>query len=140
MKDLIITERTVESVLILDLKGNIRIGGDSTNLHNTLRQALARGEKRILLNLAEVAYIDSSGLGEIVAGFATCQREGGELKLLHLVNRVRELMVMTKLLIVFDVFDVESEAIASFGAPEPQIEVAHSDAATAPLPDIGQAV
>jgi anti-sigma B factor antagonist len=140
MKDLIIAERTLESVLILDLKGNIRIGEDSTRIHNSLRQALARGEKRILLNLAEVAYIDSSGLGEIVGGFATCQREGADLKLLNLVNRVRELMVMTKLLIVFDVFDDESEAVASFGAPGPQAEVAQSDAATAPLPDIGQAV
>jgi anti-sigma B factor antagonist len=140
MKDLIITERTLESVLILDLAGNIRIGEDSTRIHNALRQALARGEKRILLNLAEVAYIDSSGLGEIVGGFATCQREGADLKLLNLVNRVRELMVMTKLLIVFDVSDNESEAIASFGKPETRIEIAQSDAATAPLPDIGQAV
>lgn len=140
MKDLIITERTLESILILDLAGNIRIGEDSTQIHNALRQALARGEKRILLNLAEISYIDSSGLGEIVGGYATCQREGADLRLLNLTKRVRELMIITKLLIVFEVFENEQEAIASFGAPEPQIEVAQSDAATAKLPDIGQAV
>jgi anti-sigma B factor antagonist len=118
MNDLTITERPVESILILDLKGNIRIGEDSTRIHDTLRQVLARGEKRILLNLAEVSYIDSSGLGELVAGYATCRREGADLKLLHLTQRVRELMVITKLLIVFDVFDDEQEAIKSFDNAE----------------------
>jgi anti-sigma B factor antagonist len=140
MKDLSISERPVESILILDLKGNIRIGEDSAHIHNTLRQALARGEKRILLNLAEISYIDSSGLGEIVGGYATCKREGADLKLLNLTKRVRELMVITKLLIVFDVFEDEAEAIASFGAAEPQTGVQQSDAATAKLPEIGQSV
>lgn len=140
MKDLTIAERTLESILILDLAGNIRMGEDSAHIHNTLRQALARGEKRILLNLENISYIDSSGLGEIVAGYATCQREGAELKLLNLTKRVRELMIITKLLIVFDVFEDEREAVASFGPSEPHIEVAQSDAATAKLPDISQAV
>lgn len=114
MNDLTIAERPAESILILDLKGNIRIGEDSLHIHEKLREVLARGEKRILLNLADVSYIDSSGLGELVGGYATCRREGADLKLLHLTQRVRELMVITKLLIVFDVFDDEGEAIKSF--------------------------
>jgi anti-sigma B factor antagonist len=133
MNDLSIAERPAESILILDLKGNIRIGEDSLHIHNTLRQALARGEKRILLNLADVSYIDSSGLGELVAGYATCQREGADLKLLHLTHRVRELMVITKLLIVFDVFDDESEAIKSFDNVESNNGPRPSEATTGKL-------
>jgi anti-sigma B factor antagonist len=136
MNDLNISERTAESILILDLKGNIRIGEDSIHVHRTLRQLLERGEKRVLLNLEGVANIDSSGLGELVAGYATFSREGASLKLLNLTRRVRELMVITKLLIVFDVFEDEREAIASFGAPEPQTDESLSAAATAKLPRI----
>jgi anti-sigma B factor antagonist len=140
MNDLNISERPEESILILDLVGNIRIGEDSIRIHNTLRQLLQRGEKRILLNLAGVSHIDSSGLGELVGGYATCQREGAELKLLNLTTRVRELMMITKLLIVFDVFEDEREAIASFGAPVPQTETARSAAATGKLPEIDEVV
>lgn len=133
MNDLSIAERPSESVLILDLKGNIRIGEDSFNIHNTLRQALARGEKRILLNLADVSYIDSSGLGELVAGYTTCRREGAELKLLHLTRRVRELMVITKLLIVFETFDDEAEALKSFTNNVSSNGLSASEAATGKL-------
>jgi anti-sigma B factor antagonist len=114
MSDLIITEDKLGSVLILDLKGRIKLGEGSIDLHETLRKCVERGEKKVLLNLCEVTSIDSSGLGELVAGHTTLQRAGGELKLLHLTDRVAELMMITKLLTVFDVFDDETEAIKSF--------------------------
>lgn len=88
-------------------------------IHNTIREALARGERRLLLNLADISRIDSSGLGELVAAYATCGREGAELKLLNLTQNVRELMVITKLLIVFDVYEDEGEALESFNAAFP---------------------
>ena len=114
MNNLTITERRNGSVTVLDLSGNIRLGEGNIELHNILRFLVEKGERRVLLNLAEVIYIDSSGLGELVAGYTTLQKNGGELKLLHLTDRVNELMVITKLLTVFDVFDSEQEAINSF--------------------------
>jgi anti-sigma B factor antagonist len=114
MNNLNITERRSGSVTILDLQGDIRLGAGNTELHNILRSLVEKGERRILLNLADVSYIDSSGLGELVAGFATLQKNGGELKILHLTGRVHELMVITKLFTVFDVFENEQEAIDSF--------------------------
>jgi anti-sigma B factor antagonist len=116
MNNLNITERRSGSVTVLDLQGNIRLGEGNIELHNILRFLVEKGERRILLNLADVSYIDSSGLGELVAGFATLQKNGGELKILHLTGRVHELMVITKLLTVFEVFDNEQEAIDSFQA------------------------
>lgn len=116
MSDLIITEDKLGSVLILDLKGRIKLGEGSIDLHETLRKCVERGEKKVLLNLCEVTSIDSSGLGELVAGHTTLQRSGGELKLLHLTDRVAELMMITKLLTVFDVFDDETAAIKSFNS------------------------
>lgn len=114
MKNLNITERRNENVVILDLQGNIRLGEGNIELHKTLRSLVEKGERRILLNLAEVTYIDSSGLGELVAGYTTLNKNGGKLKILFLTERVRELMVITKLLTVFDVFDNEQEAVESF--------------------------
>ena len=119
MNNLNITERRNGSVTVLDLQGNIRLGEGNIELHNILRFLVEKGERRILLNLADVSYIDSSGLGELVAGFTTLQKNGGELKILRLTERVRELMVITKLLTVFDVFDNEQEAIDSFQAESP---------------------
>lgn len=116
MTNLVITERRSGSVTVLDLQGNIRLGEGNIELHNILRFLVEKGERRVLLNLAEVSYIDSSGLGELVAGYTTLQKNQGELKLLHLTMRVRELMVITKLLTVFDVYDSETEAIDSFQA------------------------
>src|SRR6187549_3936046 len=116
MTNLIITERRSGSVTVLDLQGNIRLGEGNIELHNILRFLVEKGGRRVLLNLAEVSYIDSSGLGELVAGYTTLQKHQGELKLLHLTVRVRELMVITKLLTVFDVYDSETEAINSFHA------------------------
>jgi len=116
MNNLNITERRSGSVTVLDLKGNIRLGEGNIELHNILRFLVEKGEKRVLLNLGEVTYIDSSGLGELVAGYTTLQKNGGELKILRLTERVHELMVITKLLTVFDVYDNEDEAINSFQA------------------------
>lgn len=114
MNNLSITERRSGSVTVLDLKGNIRLGEGNIELHNILRFLVEKGEKRVLLNLGEVTYIDSSGLGELVAGYTTLQKNGGELKILRLTERVHELMVITKLLTVFDVYDNEETAINSF--------------------------
>lgn len=114
MSTLNITKRQNQNVTILDLAGNIRIGEDSATLRRHLRELPETGEKNILVNLAEVAHIDSTGLGELVAGFVSVKRSGGQLKLLHLTDRVSELMMITKLLTIFDVFDDEAEAVASF--------------------------
>jgi anti-sigma B factor antagonist len=114
MNNLNISERRNQSVTILDLMGNIRIGESNVELHNILRFLVEKGEKKILLNLGDVSYIDSSGLGELVAGYTTLQKAGGEMKLLNLTKRVTELMVITKLLTVFEIFDNETEAVGSF--------------------------
>jgi anti-sigma B factor antagonist len=114
MSNLNITERRSDSVVILDLQGKIKLGEGNLELHQVLRNLVEKGEKKILLNLAEVSNVDSSGLGELIAGYATLQKNGGDLKLLNLTERVNELMVITKLLTVFDSFDDEAQAIASF--------------------------
>lgn len=114
MSNLTIAERKKDDVLILDLKGKIKLGDENINLHQTLRKLADRGEKKILLNLADVTNIDSSGLGELVAGYTSLEKDGGEMKLLHLTDHVAELMMITKLLTVFDVFDNEEIALASF--------------------------
>ena len=114
MNNLNITERRNGSVVVLDLKGKIKIGEANLELHEILRSLLEKGEKRILLNLGEVTSIDSSGLGELVAGYATLQKNGAELKLLNLTERVSELMMITKLYTVFEVFETEDQAVESF--------------------------
>ena len=115
MSNLNITTRRAGPVVILDLAGQIRLGETNINLHKAVRELVDSGEKKVLLNLAEVTTIDSSGLGELVAGHATLEKNGGEMKLLHLTDRVAELMMITKLLTVFDVFENEEIAVASFG-------------------------
>ncbi|HEY8559205.1 MAG TPA: STAS domain-containing protein [Pyrinomonadaceae bacterium] len=114
MKNLNITERRSDLITILDLAGNIRLGDGSAELHEALRLLVEKGAKAVLLNMANVAHIDSSGLGELVSAYTTLHRAGGELKLFNLSDRAHELMTMTKLLTVFDVYDNESEAIQSF--------------------------
>lgn len=115
MSNLTISERKKEDVVILDLKGKIKLGDENINLHQALRKLADNGEKKVLLNLAEVTNIDSSGLGELVAGYTSLEKDGGEMKLLHLTDHVAELMMITKLLTVFDVFDNEEIALTSFG-------------------------
>lgn len=116
MGNLTITQRRDDAVVILDLEGQIRLGQGNINLHKSLRELVHNGEKAVLLNLENVTNIDSSGLGELIAGFATLEKNGGQLKLVKLTDRVSELMMITKLLTVFDVYESETEAIESFAA------------------------
>ncbi len=110
-----ISTRRSGSVVIVDLDGQIRIGDTNIDLHKKVHELVADGEKRVLLNLAKVTHIDSSGLGELVASHATLEKNDGEMKLLNLTKRISELMMITKLLTVFDVFENEEAAVASFG-------------------------
>lgn len=106
--------RHVDGVTILDLSGKITLGEASGKLRSAVQDALGAGSKKILLNLADVNYIDSAGLGEMVSAYTTVKNGGGELKLVALTKRVRDLLVITKLLTVFDVKEDEKDAIASF--------------------------
>ncbi len=114
MINLYINERRDGDVTILDLKGRVRIGGSTVALHRAVRCLVEEGKTQILLNLTDVSHIDSTGLGELIASHISVQDKGGEIKLAHLTERLRELMVITKLFTVFDVFDDEQEALASF--------------------------
>ncbi len=105
--------RQVDGVTVIDASGKITLGENSGKLRSAVQDALS-GSKKILLNLADVNYIDSAGLGELVSAFTTVKNAGGELKLLNLTKKVRDLLVITKLLTVFDVKDSEQEAIKSF--------------------------
>jgi len=112
--NLYINERQAGNVTVLDLKGRVRIGGGSLELHRAIRCLVDEGKTQILLNLAEVTHIDSTGLGELVSSHITVVNKGGAIKLSHLTERLRDLMTITKLLTVFEVHDNESEALASF--------------------------
>lgn len=109
-----IRERELDGVVILDLSGRITIGEGTLVLRNRIEKLVRESRNRLLLNLANVDYIDSSGLGEIVRSYTTVRNAEGDLKLLSLTTRVRDLMQITKLLTVFDVFERESEALKSF--------------------------
>jgi anti-sigma B factor antagonist len=108
------TTRQVDGVTILDLSGRITLGEGSVTLRDAVRHTLSQGSKNILLNLADVDYIDSSGLGELVSAFTTVKNQGGELKLLSLTAKVHDLLQITKLYTVFDIKDDEASAIAAF--------------------------
>jgi anti-sigma B factor antagonist len=112
--NLYINERRERDVTILDLKGRIRISGGTLLLHKAIRCLSDEGKTKILLNLAGVTYIDSNGLGELISSHITMRNKGGAIKLIHLTERVRDLMTITKLLTVFDVYDNEPDALASF--------------------------
>ena len=99
---------------ILDLSGSVRIGEGSVALRDSIRRLADEGKKKMLLNLAGVGYVDSSGIGELIANFTTVKRQGGQLKLLNLTDRIQNLLVITKLLTVFDSYDNETEALKSF--------------------------
>lgn len=109
-----ISTRQVDGVTILDLNGRITLGEGSVQLRDAVRELLSKGSKNILLNLADVNYIDSSGIGELVSAFTTVRNQGGELKLLKLTKKVHDLLQITKLYTVFDIKDDEAEAIGSF--------------------------
>ena len=114
MAQLNIKERRAGDVTIMDLDGEVRIGDSATALRGAIRNLVAGGSSKLLLNLAGVRYIDSSGIGELIANYTTVGRTGGQLKLLNLTEKVQDLLVITKLLTVFDVYDDESEALSSF--------------------------
>jgi anti-sigma B factor antagonist len=106
--------RQVDDVTVVDLSGRITLGEGSTVLRDTVRELLGRGQKKILLNLGDVTYIDSSGIGELVSGFTTVANQGGQLKLLNLTKKVHDLLQITKLYTVFEVHNEEAAAIRSF--------------------------
>ncbi len=109
-----ITERTNGDVTILDVEGKILLGEGDVQLKKKIDELISRKTANILLNLEQVPYMDSGGLGEIVRSYTTVKREGGNLKLVGVTSRIKDLMVITKLHTVFDIFDTEAEGVASF--------------------------
>lgn len=114
MPALYATTREVGVIALVDLSGRISLGEGSALLRKTIRDLLESGHNKILLNLGDVTYIDSSGIGELVSGFTAVRSRGGELKLLNLTKKVHDLLQITKLFTVFDVFTDESTAVGSF--------------------------
>ncbi len=114
MAELSINERQAGDVTVLDLNGKITIGEGSVALRGAIRRLIEENKKKILLNLAGVGYVDSSGIGELVSSFTSVNKEGGQLKLLNLTQKIQDLLAITKLLTVFDVYENESEALSSY--------------------------
>jgi len=108
------TTRQVDGITIVDCSGRITLGEGSVVLRDAVKDLLSKGQKKILLNLGDVNYIDSSGIGELVSAYTTVKNQGGELKLLNLTKKVRDLLQITKLYTVFDVRDDETSAVKSF--------------------------
>jgi anti-sigma B factor antagonist len=106
--------RQVGDVTVVDAAGRITLGEGSSAFRDTIKELVNKGHKKILVNLGEVTYIDSSGIGELVSGYTTVSNAGGQLKLLNLTKRVHDLLQITKLYTVFEVFDDEAKALASF--------------------------
>src|ERR1700693_679618 len=106
--------RQVDDIAILDLSGRITLGEGSVTIRDAVRDVMAKGSNKILLNLGDISYIDSSGLGELVSAYTTVKNAGGELKLLNLTKKVHDLLQITKLYTVFDVKDDEASAVAAF--------------------------
>jgi anti-sigma B factor antagonist len=113
MAELNINERQAGDVTVLDMSGKITIGEGSVALRSAIRRLLEEGKKRILLNLAGISYVDSSGIGELVSSYTAINKEGGQLKLLNLTQKIQDLLTITKLLTVFDVYDGEADALNS---------------------------
>ena len=109
-----LSTRQVGDVSVIDVTGRITLGEGSSALRDSLRELVGKGQKKILLNLGDVSYIDSSGIGELVSGFTTVTNAGGQLKLLNLSKRVKDLLQITKLYTVFDVHEDEAHAVQSF--------------------------
>ena len=109
-----LTTRQIGDVSVVDVAGRITLGEGSSALRDSLREMVGKGQKKILLNLGEVSYIDSSGIGELVSAYTTVTNGGGQLKLLNLTKRVKDLLQITKLYTVFDVHDSEVTAIRAF--------------------------
>src|SRR6266699_578199 len=111
-----IVERTVSDVTVLDLKGKMTLGEGDELLKDKINSLIQQGRRKVVLNLEDVPYIDSAGLGEIVRTYTTISRQGGSLKLLNLTKRISDLLSITKLLTVFDTYDSEADAVRSFSA------------------------
>ncbi len=109
-----LTSRQVGDVTVIDAAGRITLGEGASAFRDVIRDLSAKGTKKVLLNLAEVSYIDSSGIGEMVSGFTTITNGGGQLKLVGLNKRVKDLLQITKLYTVFDAYDEEVAAVRSF--------------------------
>jgi len=109
-----LTSRQVGDVTVMDAAGRITLGEGASMFRDAIRELVAKGNKKVLLNLGEVSYIDSSGIGELVSGFTTVTNSGGQLKLVGLSKRVKDLLQITKLYTVFEVFEDETEAVRSF--------------------------
>ena len=114
MLNLYINERRIEDVTVLDLKGRIRITGGTKGLHKSIRSLVEEGKTRILLNLAQVTHMDLRGLDELVASCVTAGNQGGEIKLLHLTEQMREALTRANLSELFDIYNNEYDAVASF--------------------------
>ena len=121
MSNLRIQERTSRGVTIVDLDGRITLGDTNRQLHNAIRRLVEEGKTQIVLDLAKVTYIDSTGLGELVSGFSTLKAKNGALKLLRVPGKVMDLMVMTKLYTVFEIHEEEINAVNSFDVPAENI-------------------
>ncbi len=111
---LTIASRGVDGVTVLDLSGRITLGEGSVQLRDAIRDLISKGQKNILLNLGDVNYIDSSGLGELVSAYTTAKNQGAALKLLNLTKKVKDVLQLTKLYTVFDIYDDEASAIGSY--------------------------
>lgn len=109
-----VTTRQIDSVTIIDVGGRITLGEGCTQLRQLIREHLSKGDKNLLVNLGDVTYIDSSGIGELVSAFTAVSNQGGQLKLLNLTKKVHDLLQITKLYTVFDIHDDEAKAITSF--------------------------
>ena len=109
-----LTTRQVGDVTVIDAAGRITLGEGASTFRDLIRDLAAKGDKKLLLNLADVSYIDSSGIGELVSGFTTVTNHGGSLKLVGLSKRVKDLLQITKLYTVFEAYDDEAEAVRSF--------------------------
>lgn len=114
MSELKINERQSNNVTILELSGKITLGDGSNVLRGTVRDALEGGKKNLLIKLTDVSYLDSSGLGELISSYTTTTREGGKLKLLSPSRKIEDLLMITKLITVFEVHDNEQDAVSSF--------------------------
>jgi anti-sigma B factor antagonist len=110
------TERSLGDVKVLDIKGKITLGEGDEQLKDKVNSLVNQGHRKIVLNLAEVPYLDSAGLGEVVRAYTTVSKQGGNLKLLNLTKRITDLLSITKLLTVFETFDSEQDAVQSFAA------------------------
>ncbi len=112
-----VSERLVGAIMVLELDGQLILGASAEGLRDKVRSLLQQGQRQFIMDLAAVPYMDSGGLGELVQSYATVTKQGGALKLLHMTSRLRDLLVITKLAAVFDCYDSEAEALASFAVP-----------------------